>query len=84
MAAVPGMGFGATHRRTGGIRSPASKVAVGGGSSTAPVAQDGLSEVSARYELIPGGAQITYRATTDAPTVNVNEISRSVAPTGTS
>jgi Galactose mutarotase and related enzymes len=25
--------------------------------------------VSARYELIPGGVQITYRATTDAPTV---------------
>ncbi len=25
--------------------------------------------VSARYELVPGGAQVTYRATTDAPTV---------------
>jgi aldose 1-epimerase len=24
---------------------------------------------SARYELVPGGAQVTYRATTDAPTV---------------
>lgn len=29
----------------------------------------GQVSVSARYELIPGGAQITYRATTDAPTV---------------
>ena len=29
----------------------------------------GEVRVSARYELIPGGAQITYRATTDAPTV---------------
>lgn len=25
--------------------------------------------VSARYELVPGGAQVTYRAVTDAPTV---------------
>lgn len=29
----------------------------------------GTATISARYELIPGGAQITYRATTDAPTV---------------
>lgn len=29
----------------------------------------GQVTVSARYELITGGAQITYRATTDAPTV---------------
>lgn len=29
----------------------------------------GEVRVSARYELVPGGAQVTYRATTDAPTV---------------
>ena len=29
----------------------------------------GALSVSARYELIPGGAQVTYRAATDAPTV---------------
>ncbi len=29
----------------------------------------GRVQVSARYELVPGGAQVTYRATTDAPTV---------------
>ncbi len=29
----------------------------------------GTAVISARYELIPGGAQVTYRATTDAPTV---------------
>lgn len=29
----------------------------------------GELRVSARYELVPGGAQVTYRATTDAPTV---------------
>jgi aldose 1-epimerase len=29
----------------------------------------GAVQVTARYELVPGGAQVTYRATTDAPTV---------------
>ena len=29
----------------------------------------GTLTASARYELVPGGAQVTYRATTDAPTV---------------
>ena len=29
----------------------------------------GEGQASARFELIPGGAQVTYRATTDAPTV---------------
>jgi len=29
----------------------------------------GEVQASARFELIPGGAQVTYRATTDAPTV---------------
>lgn len=29
----------------------------------------GALEVVARYELVPGGAQVTYRARTDAPTV---------------
>ncbi len=29
----------------------------------------GTMQVSARFELVPGGAQVTYRATTDAPTV---------------
>ncbi|MGC3994957.1 MAG: aldose epimerase family protein [Propionicimonas sp.] len=29
----------------------------------------GTLRVSARYELVPGGAKVTYRATTDAPTV---------------
>lgn len=29
----------------------------------------GRVQASARFELVPGGAQVTYRATTDAPTV---------------
>ncbi len=65
------------HGGTGGFHSYVWDVA-GAGSDwvdfalTSPDGDQGFPGtmlVSARFELVPGGAQVTYRATSDAPTV---------------